>query len=158
MDTFSVGFDDLEDPYHGRADESAAAARTAKRIGSRHHTIRVTAQSFRNELDRFCCHGDQPFAVSSGLGVLAVAKEAKETGIKVLLSGDGADEMFGGYSWYAYLDATARDGAQSLQGIVSFQNFGVPLTDRLAAIDGMPSHAQAWAWHYYAHENEKRAL
>src|SRR5439155_2183490 len=40
LDTFSVGFEDLEDPYHGRADESQAAAETAARIGAHHHVIR----------------------------------------------------------------------------------------------------------------------
>ena len=110
LDTFSVGFEDIEDPYHGRADETAAAAKTAAIIGSRHHAIHVTAQTFRDEFDTFCRHGDQPFAVSSSFGILAVAKAAREAGIKVLLSGDGADECFGGYSWYAYLDRNGRNG------------------------------------------------
>jgi asparagine synthase (glutamine-hydrolysing) len=158
LDTFSIGFEDLEDPYHGRADETAAAAKTAAIIGSQHHAIRVTAQTFRDELDRFCHHGDQPFAVSSGFGILAVAKAAREAGIKVLLSGDGADECFGGYSWYAHLDCSRRNGAYLRNGIVSFQNIGLPIADRLASIDAMPAPARAWAWHYYAHEEEKTAL
>jgi asparagine synthase (glutamine-hydrolysing) len=158
LDTFSVGFDDLSDPYHGRSDETADAASTARRIGSNHHVIQVTAQSFRNELDTFCRHGGQPFGVSSGLGILAVAKAAREAGIKVLLSGDGADEAFGGYSWYAYLNGAGRNGARPENGITSFQNIGIALPERLAAIDAMPSHQQAWAWHYYAHENEKKGL
>jgi asparagine synthase (glutamine-hydrolysing) len=159
LDTFSVGFDDLADPYHGWADESEVAAATARTIGTRHHSIRVTAQSFRDELGRFCTHGDQPFAVSSGLGILAVAKEARQSGIKVLLSGDGADEAFGGYSWYSYLGGKGRrTGARPAEGIVSFQNFGIPLAERLATIDALPNEARAWAWHYYAHEDEKAAL
>jgi asparagine synthase (glutamine-hydrolysing) len=158
LDTFSVGFEDVEDPYHGRADETEAAAKTAAIIGSRHHAIHVTAQIFRGELDTFCRHGDQPFAVSSGFGILAVAKAAREAGIKVLLSGDGADECFGGYSWYAHLDRKARNGAAVHNGVVSFQNIGLPIGDRLACIDAMPAPARAWAWHYYAHEEEKKAL
>ena len=158
LDTFSVGFEDVEDPYHGRADETAAAAKTASIIGSRHHTIHVTAQSFRDELDTFCRHGDQPFGVSSGFGILAVAKAAREAGIKVLLSGDGADECFGGYSWYAYLDRNGRNGVPLRNGVVSFQNMGLPIADRLASIDAMPAPVRAWAWHYYAHEEEKGAL
>lgn len=158
LDTFSVGFEDVEDPYHGRSDESAAAAQTAKRIGSRHHALRVTAKTFRHELDTFCRHGDQPFAVSSGFGILAVAKAARDAGIKVLLSGDGADECFGGYSWYSHLDGAGRNGGKRRDGVVSFQNFGAPLADRLATIDAMPGPEQAWAWHYYAHEREKTAL
>ena len=158
LDTFSVGFDDLSDPYHGRSDETADAVLTAQRIGSNHHVIRVTAQSFREELDTFCRHGGQPFAVSSGLGILAVAKAAREAGIKVLLSGDGADEAFGGYSWYAYLNGAGRNGARPGNGVKSFQSMGIALPERLAAIDAMPSHEQAWAWHYYAHEDEKKSL
>ena len=158
LDTFSVGFEDVADPQHGRADESEAAAATARRIGSRHHAIHVTAQSFRSELDRFSRHGDQPFAVSSGLGILAVAKAAREEGIKVLLSGDGADECFGGYSWYSSLPAHAGCQPASPKGIVSFQNFGMPLAQRVAAIAALPSEARAWAWHYYAHEDEKVTL
>jgi asparagine synthase (glutamine-hydrolysing) len=158
LDTFSVGFEDVEDPYHGRSDESLAAAQTAERLGSRHHALRVTAKTCRQELDTFCRHGDQPFAVSSSFGILAVAKAAREAGIKVLLSGDGADECFGGYSWYSYLNGAQRHGGKRRDGIVSFQNFGVPLADRLATIDAMPPPEQAWAWHYYAHEEEKRAL
>ena len=158
LDTFSVGFDDLSDPYHGRSDETADAVQTARRIGSNHHVIRVTAQSFRDELDRFCRHGGQPFAVSSGLGILAVARAAREAGIKVLLSGDGADEAFGGYSWYAYLNGAGRNGARPGDGIRSFQSMGIALPERLAAIDAMPPHEQAWAWHYYAHEDEKKSL
>ncbi len=158
LDTFSVGFDDVDDPYHGRADESAAAAATARVIGARHHPIRVSAKSFRNELDTFCRHGDQPFAVSSGLGILAVAKAAQEAGIKVLLSGDGADECFGGYSWYSHLDAVHRNGATVRPGVLSFQNFGIALPQRLAAIAAMPASQKAWAWHYYAHEDEKKGL
>jgi len=158
LDTFSVGFEDVKDPYHGRSDESLAAAQTAERIGSRHHALHVTAKTCRQELDTFCRHGDQPFAVSSSFGILAVAKAAREAGIKVLLSGDGADECFGGYSWYSYLDNSQRNGGKRRDGIISFQNFGVPLADRLATIDAMSAPEQAWAWHYYAHEEEKKAL
>src|SRR6185437_12222540 len=158
LDTFSVGFEDVADPYHGRADESAAAAATARRIGATHPAIDVSARTFRAELDRFCRHGDQPFAVSSGLGILAVAKAAREHGIKVLLSGDGADECFGGYSWYQHLAGAGRNGAKPRPGVVSFQNFGIPIAERLATIDALPSTARAWAWHYYAHEDEKAAL
>jgi len=158
LDTFSIGFESVADPYHGQADESAEAAATARRIGSRHHTIRIAGRDFRAELPRFCRHGDQPFAVSSGLGILAVAKAARAEGIKVLLSGDGADEAFGGYSWYAHLEDRECGASKDGDAIVSFQNFGMALPERLAAIHGLSGPEQAWAWHYYAHEREKAAL
>lgn len=162
IDTFSVAFEKMHDPYHGNSDESEAAAIHARRLGSRHHTIRVTADTFRKSLDSFCHHGDQPFAVSSGLGVLAVAEAAREAGIKVLLSGDCADECFGGYSWYAHLPintlATANLNSVSQQSSVSFQNFGLSQEARLQRLAGYGAQQRAWAWHYYADEREKHAL
>ncbi len=158
LDTFTVSFEDVSDPYHGQADESIAAAKTAAAIGSRHHEVPVTAESFRRELDAVCRHGDIPFAVSSGLGVLAVAAVAKEEGIKVLLTGDGADECFGGYSWYSHLSKIKGGKEWGTDVPVSFQNIGLTIEERLAVIGRMSPPSRAWAWHYYAHETEKQAL
>ncbi|NDG64028.1 MAG: asparagine synthase, partial [Planctomycetes bacterium] len=94
IDTFSIGFEALSDAYHGFADESEQAAETARFIGSRHHAIHVTAKDFLAHLDTLNAHAGQPYAVSSGLGILSIAKAARDSGIKVLLSGDGADEHY----------------------------------------------------------------
>jgi asparagine synthase (glutamine-hydrolysing) len=159
LSTFTIAFEDVADPYHGRADESAYAAAFARKLGTKHHTVSVTAPVFRSLLDDFCHYGDQPFAVSSGLGILAIAGRASEEGIKVLLSGDGADECFGGYSWYAHLARLRRGaGCVSEEKPVSFQNFGIPIESRLAALGELAAPHRAWAWHYYASEGEKRAL
>lgn len=157
LDTFTIGFENVADPYHGHADESLMAEAYAKKLGTRHHTIRVVADTFLSLLDTFCRYADQPFAVSSGLGLLAIAKASREAGIKVLLSGDGADEVFGGYSWYNHLSAkAAEDGVRIPDGReVSFQNFGMNIDRRLAVLSKYPSQKRAWAWHYYASENEK---
>lgn len=160
LDTFTIGFEDIEDPYHGRADESNAASQYARKLNTKHHAISVDAGTFSELLETFCQYGDQPFAVSSGLGLLAVAKAAKEAGIKVLLSGDGADEVFGGYSWYEYLPlANKRVSLTTAADCdVSFQNYGMQaerIVDHLAKYN---AHKRAWAWHYYASEAEKKKL
>jgi len=157
LSTFTIGFEDLSDPYHGRSDESEDAAKFAKEIGTKHHTIRVTAEEFKNNLSDFCKYGDQPFAVSSGLGILSVAAAARETGVKVLLSGDGADECFGGYSWYSHLENT-QSSIPPIDENISFQNFGLNLDQRLQAVNSYSPQKKAWAWHYYASENEKSSL
>ncbi len=159
LTTFTIGFENLSDPYHGRADESGPAAAFARELGTDHHTIPVTAQDFRRDLEEFCKYGDQPFSVSSGLGILAVSRAAREAGIKVLLSGDGADECFGGYSWYPYLDLPHEDGPEAAPDRpLSFQNFGQDLQVRLKALASYEPAKRAWAWHYYAAETEKAAL
>jgi len=157
LSTFTVGFEDLSDPYHGQADESAQAEDFAKLLGTHHHTIRVTDRDFLQSLDDFCAFGDLPFGVSSGLGILAVARAAREAGVKVLLSGDGADECFGGYSWYTALN-NSLPSKPPVAGCVSFQNVGMPSEQRIAAINSYPESKRAWAWHYYAAEEEKARL
>lgn len=160
LTTFCIAFEDVHDPYHGRADESVAAAETADLLGSTHHTIRVAGDDFKAMLPDFCLFGDQPSAISSGLGVMTVARAARESGIKVLLTGDGADEMFGGYSWYFHLKRLAerQTDRPDLNEPVSFQNFGMPLDQRLRIMSDYSAPMRAWAWHYYAAESEKRSL
>ncbi len=160
LKSFSVGFDDIIDPYHGFTDETEYAEHAASAIGTIHQSVYITSDSCRDDFEKFCYHCDQPFAVSSGFGVMAVARAASEVGVKVLLGGDGADECFGGYSWYQYLDNKRYSPVPPPDdsNAISFQNFGVPLEERLEAIYSYPPEKQAWAWHYYASETEKAAL
>ena len=86
MDTFTIEFEDIDDPYHGKANESLAARETSEFIGSNHHNVPVTSEDFRSSLEDFVKYGDLPFSVSSGLGIMAVSKAARDKGIKVLLT------------------------------------------------------------------------
>lgn len=158
LSTFTIGFENVTDPYHGLADESAQAESLARALGTRHHTLRVTAADFRRDLRLFAHFGDQPFSVSSALGILAIARLAREQGIKVLLSGDGADECFGGYSWYHHLEQASGPGKGLREGRVSFQDTGLDPAERLRALRAYDGPLRAWAWHYYAAEDEKGLL
>jgi asparagine synthase (glutamine-hydrolysing) len=85
-------------------DESGAAARLARDLGLRHREIFLTQQSvgelFEDWLDRL----DVPTANPTWIAVSAIARAVHEDGMKVLLSGDGGDELFGGYNrWMTYL-------------------------------------------------------
>jgi asparagine synthase (glutamine-hydrolysing) len=157
LHTFCIGFEDVADPYHGHADESTFAEETARRLGTKHTTVRVAAADFRALLEPFIRAAGQPYAVSSGLGILAVAREAQRRGIKVLLSGDGADEAFGGYSWYpAVLESF--DAVPSSGDTLRFADRDAPYAARVARLAGYPPRLRAWAWHYYASEEEKAQL
>lgn len=158
LTTFTIAFEDVSDPYHGMANESLQAEWYAKMLGTKHVTVQATAKSFRDSLETFCYYGDQPFAVSSGLGILAISKEAKRHGIKVLLSGDGADECFGGYSWYPFLASLPDEAPDSDSSEVSFYTVGIDLASRVKAIHRHAPGKRAWAWHYYASEEEKLKL
>jgi asparagine synthase (glutamine-hydrolysing) len=85
-------------------DESDAAARLAGDLGLRHREIRLSEEQVRAELDAWLGGLDVPTANPTWLAVSAIARAVHEDGGKVLLSGDGGDELLGGYNrWMTYL-------------------------------------------------------
>lgn len=79
----------------GALDESAIAARTAKKLGVKHKIIPITVDPL-NDVQRIVAHYDQPFADSSAIPSMAISRAAAEH-VTVVLNGDGGDEVFGGY-------------------------------------------------------------
>lgn len=79
--------------------ELEAAARTAAVIGSRHSEARVGLQTFAG-LDRVFDRFDEPLADTAIVPTDLVSQVARKVS-KVVMSGDGGDEAFGGYAWYA---------------------------------------------------------
>lgn len=79
-------------------DESTDAAESAAKLGVTHHTIEMNEIEF-DDLAELARLYDEPFAETSALGVRALSRVAREH-VKVALSGDGGDEVFGGYGSY----------------------------------------------------------
>ncbi len=94
MQTFSIGFPEKE------FSELSYARQVAERFGSR-HTEEVVTPDAVGLLDRLAHFFDEPFADPSALPTFLVARLASR-GVKVVLSGDGGDEAFGGYARYAH--------------------------------------------------------
>lgn len=92
--TFTIGF--AESPRH---DETAAARRIAAHFGTEHHELRVHRADILDTVPEVLAGLDEPFADSSALAAYLVARETRRH-VKVALSGDGGDELFGGYRAY----------------------------------------------------------
>lgn len=92
LKTFSIGFSDS--PYH---DESRFAQQVAKHIGSMHYPIMLSNKQVLDELPHVLSAFDEPFADSSAIAMYFLAQETSKE-VTVSLSGDGADELFGGYN------------------------------------------------------------
>jgi asparagine synthase (glutamine-hydrolysing) len=91
--TFTVGFE--SEGYN----EIDIAKDTAEKLGVENiHTV-VTPEDFVKELPRIVWHMDDPVADPAAVPLYFVAKEAAKH-VKVVLSGEGADELFGGYNIY----------------------------------------------------------
>jgi asparagine synthase (glutamine-hydrolysing) len=91
--TFSMGFNESE--YN----ELPFAEEVAGKIGSEHHTEILTSESVESTVDRLVRMFDEPFADSSALPTYYVCR-ALGGKVKVALSGDGGDEIWGGYKRY----------------------------------------------------------
>lgn len=90
--TFSIGF--KEDSF----DELKYARIAAKQFGTDHHEFIVTPDLF-DLVDELVWHFDEPFSDPSSLPTYMLSKMAREH-VTVVLSGDGGDELFAGYSRY----------------------------------------------------------
>ena len=91
--TFTVGF------RHRGYDEAAAAAAVARHLGTAHSTLHVSADDAREVIPRLADIYDEPLADSSQIPTLLISRLARRH-ITVALSGDGGDELFGGYRHY----------------------------------------------------------
>lgn len=93
INTFSIGFDERD------YDESGRAETVAKHIGSNHRKFILHYNDVLDILDDIIAYYDEPFGDSSAIPSYYVAKLAHED-VKVVLTGDCADELFGGYEKY----------------------------------------------------------
>lgn len=92
VETFTIGFDDSE------RDERHYAAMVARHFGTRHHELVIRPEVF-DVLPDLVRHYDEPFADPSMIPTFYVCREARRS-MTVALSGDGGDDVFGGYRRY----------------------------------------------------------
>jgi asparagine synthase (glutamine-hydrolysing) len=97
--TYSMGIPDL--PYF---DESSRARRTAGILSTLHHEVPVDAAGLLAEIPFVLGRLDEPFADSSALASSIISRAARRD-LTVALSGDGGDELFGGYRMFRGLAA-----------------------------------------------------
>ncbi len=90
--TFSVGF--------GDGDELPYAKLVADRFGCDHHTLHITAADFIDHAESVLWHMDQPIADQATVATHMVARLARQH-VKMVLTGEGGDELFAGYARYA---------------------------------------------------------
>ena len=114
--TFSIGFDEPQ------FDELVYARRVAAHFGTEHHEFVVRPDGLAI-LDRLIAHFDEPFADSSAIPTWYVSEIARRH-VTVVLSGDGGDELFGGYDRYlphprvALFDAVPVPAKRQVAGLL----------------------------------------
>ncbi|MFN4291454.1 MAG: asparagine synthetase B family protein [Permianibacter sp.] len=159
--TFNIAF---SQPQY---DESAYARLSAKHFHTEHFELKLEPDDALAALPTIAAFGDEPFGNSSALPTYFCSKFARDNGIKVMLAGDGGDELFAGNARYAKnklfehwwrLPGGLRRAAESLTG-VGLQATGarwpgpfgklqsyvrqaaVPMPDRLQSYNFLHLHA-----------------
>ena len=156
--TFSVGFGEIinELPY---------ARAVAQQYGTEHHDIDLGAPPVAELLERMAAVYDEPFMDPSHVPTYLISEYARRH-VKVVLSGDGADELFGGYAWYPLMATSTQVSTAMLPWLVT-RSVSRLLRDRiprLARDSQARSIARRWPepWERYVrykigNERERRA-
>ena len=138
MHTFSVGFSEAD------FDESAFAELVSNKYGTEHHQIQVSNEEFAEQLPRMIWHNDEPLHFPNSVQIHAISRIAREF-VTVVLTGEGADELFAGYPRYQ-IPGLLRVW-RSLPGLVrnsiawSARSLGDHRADLLQAFQSLPNDA-----------------
>ena len=123
VQTFSIGFDN--EAYN----EAKYAKEVAQHLGTDHDELYVTSQDALDVVERLPTMYDEPFADSSQMPTFLVMQMAKQH-VTVALSGDGGDELFGGYERYRWAEKLWSSMEKSPHWLRRFPSF---LTEKIPA-------------------------
>ncbi|MDQ2810183.1 MAG: asparagine synthase (glutamine-hydrolyzing) [Chloroflexota bacterium] len=123
--TFSAVYDEA-----GRWDERTHIAPVLARTGAAGNSIVPTAERLWTDLDRLIWHQDEPFAGTSIFAQWCVMSLARERGVTVLLDGQGADEVLGGYRPFGPLLGELLRGGHPGRALAAVRAIG--------AVTGLP--------------------
>lgn len=141
LNTFSIGF------YEKEWDESAYAQMVSDKYETRHHIIRIDRKQYADSIPELIWYHDEPLYHPSSSLVYFVSKLAREH-VTVVLTGEGADELFGGYprflipreySRLSGMPVFMRKLARSMIGLLSSRKldklgYFLPLSPREVAV------------------------
>jgi asparagine synthase (glutamine-hydrolysing) len=118
LQTFTVGYD------VGAVNETAQARRTAAYLNSEHHEVTLSQRDVAARAPALLASIDQPLADRALLPLNALSEFARPR-VTVALGGEGADELFGGYPRYRWLERSRR--AEGALGLAAARSLGALL-------------------------------
>lgn len=113
--TFSIRFEDAE------YDETLYQRQMAELLGTRHHELLVTAADIAGAFPEVIRHAERPLLRTAPVPLFLLSKTVREAGIKVVLTGEGADELFAGYDLFREAKVRrfwARDPSSTLRPLL----------------------------------------
>jgi len=116
LSTYSIGFD-----FQDGVNELPLAQIVANKFNTDHHEIHISGSDIIDAIEKMVYHNDHPFSDAANLPLYLISSKVKDH-TKVILQGDGGDEIFGGYRRYNTLSNLSKFKIISpvLRGINSF--------------------------------------
>ena len=128
---YTAGF-----PESGAMDERQQARKVAHALGAKHVEVEFTEQDFWSLLPEIAAVMDDPAADYAVLPTYKLAREAKKD-VKVILCGEGGDELFGGYGRYRSVTRPWWRGGRTVRARGAFDGLGVLREDVAGWRDGI---------------------
>ena len=152
--TFTIGF------AAATHDESAAARETAHALGSHHHELIFSSNDF-DHLPKVVSHLEEPQCSATSVPIYLLYKACHEAGFKVIMTGEGADELLGGYHWFDG-DRRVRQLLflpQPLRSLLAHSPLSMSSAARRVLQNGTHDHTQRYfLWHQLANEKQLSTL
>ena len=127
--TFSIGLDGAPDLEHART--------VAKFIGSRHHEFRFTVEEAVEALPLVVEHLESDQQIRTGVPTYLLAKKVKQAGFKMVLSGEGADEILAGYLYFHKAPSPAELHIETVRKTQRLHRYDVMRADKAPMAHGL---------------------
>jgi len=149
LSSFTVGFSEP-----GVVDERPFARLAARQFGTEHHELTITPRDFEDFLPQYVWHMEEPVCEPPAVAMYYVSRLARQS-VKVLISGEGGDEAFAGYSIYRNLLwlGRLRKALGPLKGLASSSLVqlnrlaGNSAVAKFGALLGLPSGSFSYGGH-----------
>ena len=154
LHTFSIGF---ESAGGEKGDEFEYSDVIARHFGTVHRQIRIDKRRMLSTLPQAIAAMSEPMGSHDAIGFYLLSQEVSRN-IKVVQSGQGADEVFAGYHWYPKIAASTLDDLDAYQD--SFFDRDGPALDQLLAPRYRSSthHARTFVQQHFAALGNRRAI
>jgi asparagine synthase (glutamine-hydrolysing) len=127
--TFSIGLDDSPDLVKARE--------VARHIGSIHHEFRFTVEEAMAALPKVLEHLESDQQVRTGVPTYLLGKCVREAGFKMVLSGEGADEIFGGYLYFHKAPSPEEFHAETVRKVTRLHQYDVMRANKAPMASGV---------------------
>ena len=107
LDCYNIKFTDIDQKHEANANDSYYADKVSKYLNVKLNTLEVKP-NLSNLLEKIVYHLDEPIGDSAAINTYLICENAKNNGVKVLLSGMGSDEIFSGYRKHRALQIKSK--------------------------------------------------